>query len=63
MNIGQTVYTVNAKTNEVDTWTYSGKIEHKREYRVILTNGKKQGAFPPRCVYTSYERALEIAKK
>lgn len=60
---GYIVYTVNAKTNTVDSWTCEGFIRQKGELLVHLTNGKKYCFLPARCVYASKEKALEIAKK
>ena len=62
MKSGQTVYTVNAKTNAVDEWEYvntfhtlDGKLAH-------LRNGKKYIFIPLRCVYETREKALEVAE-
>ena len=61
MKIGQEVYTVNAKTNEVDTWLFNGALRSKGELLIHLVNGKKYGFLPARCVYESKEKALAVA--
>ena len=48
---GQIVYTVNAKTNTVDSWKYSGKLKDKRGVMLLLTNGNKSTFLPARCVF------------
>lgn len=62
MKIGQEVYTVNAKTNQVDTWTFNGSIRTKDELLIHLVNGKKYGFLPARCVYASKDEALAVAR-
>lgn len=61
MKEGQTVYTVNAKTNKVDSWTFSGHLKTKEELLLLLTNGKKSCFLPARCVYESELEAKFIA--
>lgn len=61
MEEGQTVYTVNAKTNTVDTWIYSGHLKTKEGLRLLLTNGKKSCFLPARCVFESELEAKFIA--
>ena len=62
MKIGQEVYTVNAKTNQVDTWTFNGSIRTKEGLIICLRNGKKCGFLPARCVYASKNKALAVAE-
>lgn len=62
MKIGQTVYTVNAKTNEVDEWTLDSVLKSKGKTLLVLTDGKGTGVFPHNAVYPTRARALEIAK-
>lgn len=62
MKIGQEVYTVNAKTNKVDTWTYNGALPTKDELLIHLVNGKKYCFLPARCVYESKDKALAVAE-
>ena len=62
MKIGQEVYTVNAKTNHVDTWTFNGSMRTEDELLIHLVNGKKYCFLPARCVYTSKDEALAVAK-
>ena len=61
MKIGDTVYTVNAKTNEVDSWEYAGILPTKGELLVHLTKGKKYCYIPARCVFTSEAEAKKVA--
>lgn len=60
--VGQTVYTVNAADNTVDTWKYSGGLPVDGEFLCQLVNGKKSCFLPKRCVYGTEAEALAIAK-
>lgn len=60
--IGQTVYTVNAADNTVDTWKYSGGLPVDGEFLCQLVNGKKSCFLPKRCVYGTEAEALVIIK-
>ena len=62
MKIGQEVYTVNAKTNQVDTWTFNGSIRTMDELLIHLVSGKKYAFLPARCVYSSKDKALAVAR-
>ena len=50
MVVGDTVYTVNAKTNKVDSWIYNGTLRTPDEILVNLVSGKKSCFLPARCV-------------
>lgn len=63
MKIGQTVYTVNGKTNTVDSWECAGVLPTKDELLVCLVNGKKMCHLPARCVFESEAEAKSIAEK
>ena len=58
---GQTVYTVNAKTNMVDSWEYSGLLKTREGVLLFLTNGKKRTYLPARCVFETELEAKFIA--
>ena len=58
MVVGQTVYTVNNETNEVDEWKYGGKIG----LIVILHGDKGFCCLPTRCVFETHEKALAVAE-
>lgn len=62
MDVGQTVYTVNNKTGEVDTWTYRGALRTPKELLAHLVSGKKCMFLPVRCVFESKRQAERIAK-
>ena len=62
-NLGDKVYTVNAKTNEVDTWEYAGVFKTKDETLIQLVDGKKTCFLPARCVYDTKEKATAVARK
>jgi hypothetical protein len=62
MVVGDTVYTVNAKTNKVDSWIYNGTLRTPDEILVNLVNGKKSCFLPARCVYLSEIQALTVAE-
>lgn len=62
MKLGQIVYTVNAKTNEVDEWRYVTLLSTPKGYFAHLRNGKKYCFLPVSCVYETREAALIIAK-
>ena len=61
MTVGDRVYTVNAKNNNVDSWQYGGAIRSKGELLIHLINGKRYCYLPARCVFESREKAQEIA--
>ena len=61
MKVGDTVYTVNAKTNKVDTWKYAGKLLTKDEVLIQLITNNSQCFLPRRCVFEIYEDALAVA--
>ena len=63
IQIGQEVYTVNNKTNEVDAWTYNGTLRTPDNLLVHLVKGKKYCFLPARCVFFSKARALAVAEK
>ena len=63
MKKGQTVYTVNGKTNTVDSWEYAGVLPTKDELLVHLVNGDKWCYLPARCVFESEAEAKSIAEK
>lgn len=58
---GQTVYTINAKTNKVDSWKYAGKLLTDKGTMLLLESGKKSGYFLERCVYETELGAQFIA--
>lgn len=62
MLVGDTVYTVNAKTNKVDSWIYNGTLRTPNEILINLVNGKKSCFLPARCVYLSKIQALVVAE-
>ena len=61
MILGQKVFTVNAKTNSIDSWEYAGEMFAKTERLIHLVNGKKQCVLPARCVFDSEEKARAVA--
>ena len=63
MKVGQRVYTVNSKTNDIDTWTCSGFIPQENEPIVHLTNGKRCLFLPKRCVFETVQEAIIVAEK
>lgn len=60
---GQTVYTVNNKTNEVDEWIVAGVIPTENGRRYILARGKFRLVLPARCIFESRGQALAVANK
>lgn len=62
-SVGQKVYTVNAKDNTVDEWTYSGKLRTKDGLLIHLTRGKEYCFLPLRCVFSDRRKALYVARK
>ena len=65
IDVGKTVYTVNAKTNALDEWIcvgeFWGTFRGKRERLCILRQGKKQVVLPKRCVFLTKEDARKVA--
>lgn len=62
-NLGDKVYTVNAKTNKVDEWEYAGVFKANGQTLIQLVDGKKTCFLPARCVYTDKNKALAVARK
>lgn len=60
---GDEVYTVNASTNQVDTWTFAGFYPTAKGLLLLLDNGKKRGLFSPKCVFMSKDEAQIVANK
>ena len=65
MKLGQIVYTVNGKTNKVDTWEVAGMMDTPNGVMVHLAtlSGKSYCFLPRNCVFETREKALEIANK
>lgn len=63
MKIGDKVYTVNNKTNEVDSWTYNGMLRTPKEILCLLTRGREYCYLPARCVFTTEAEAQAVAEK
>ena len=63
MKIGDTVYTVNAKTNKVDSWKFAGTLPTKDELLIHLRTNNNQCFLPVRCVFKSEAEALAVARK
>lgn len=63
---GKTVYTVNAKTNTVDSWICFGEItglyQGKTERLCLLQKVRKTLVLPKRCVFATEEAALVVAR-
>jgi hypothetical protein len=62
MELGQTVYTVNAKTNKVDEWIFDDIIEREDETLFVLYNDMGSVILPHNAVYPTRAKALEVAK-
>ena len=61
--VGQTVYTVNNKTNNIDKWVYCGGIPAKDAFLCQLKNDNGQMMFiPEKCVFSSKSKAKKIKK-
>lgn len=56
MKVGDRVYTINALTNQVDTWTFNGEILTSKGAYCNLIDGKRSCYLPKRCVF---KRELE----
>lgn len=63
MVVGDRVYTVNAKNNNVDSWQFAGALKSKGEVLIQLVNGKKSCFLPKRCVFDTHEKAQAVAAK
>ena len=63
MKIGDTVYTINAKTNTIDDWILDGFINTPEEPFCQLTKGSKFCALPKRCVFKDKDQALKVLSK
>lgn len=65
--VGKVVYTVNAKTNDVDWWVCSGEITAPyrggKERLCMLRRNRKSCVLPKRCVFESRDTALAIARR
>lgn len=62
MKTGQKVYTVNSKTNKVDSWEYAGALPTKDELLLHLVKGKKYCFLPARCVFATEIQALAVTE-
>lgn len=62
MVVGQTVYTVNNETNEVDEWKYAGALPTKDELLIHLMRNRGECFLPARCVFETHEKALAVAE-
>ena len=63
MEVGHTVYTVNNKTNQVDSWTYKGVLRTPDALLVRLEKDKKYLYLPEKCVFLTKNEALAIINK
>lgn len=63
IKVNSEVYTVNAKTNEVESWKCKGFLPQCGKMLVHLVRGREWCFLPENCVYESKVMALEIAKK
>lgn len=63
MNIGDTVYTVNNKTNKVDSWIYNGTLRTPDAILVQLVDCTSSCFIPFTCVFESREKAQAVADK
>jgi hypothetical protein len=62
--IGQLVYTINYKTNRIDTWRcseYMGRVNNNPMYE--LRDGSKVAIFPRNCIYPTIREALKVVNK
>ena len=60
MKLGQVVYTINAKTNQLDTWLFNGTIQADKETLIALVNRDKRCMLPKRCVFDDKTIALNV---
>lgn len=64
---GKTVYTVNAKTNTVDSWLCFGEItglyQGKKERLCFLQKVRKTLVLPKRCVFETEEAARAVLNR
>lgn len=59
--LGQKVYTVNNKTNDIDTWTYCGGIPAKDAFLCQVKDDSGRMMFiPEKCVFSSKSKAKKI---
>jgi hypothetical protein len=59
---GQTVYTVNNKTKEVDEWIIAGIISEQKQL-YLLQRDRQTCVLPKRAIFDSKKKAQEIANK
>ncbi len=58
---GQIVYTVRGDTNGIDQWKYEATFNTPDGKKCILRRGKQSCIVPRNCVFTTVEKAAEIA--
>ena len=64
LKANQTVYTVNNKTNSVDTWTFLGEFPAKDDIMCCLIDEHNRRMFiPKRCVFETEDDARKLIKK
>lgn len=62
--VGKIVYTINNKTNRIDTWRCSecmGRVNG--EYIYELKDGPRVAVLPRRCIYPTIREALKVVNK
>lgn len=63
MKIGDTVYTINNKTNNIDSWTFGGLLRTPKEILAYLAKGRKYCYLPLRCVFETEAEAKTIIER
>lgn len=63
MKMGDTVFTVNADTNKVDKWIFTGEMEMGGRLFMQLSTEKRSCFLPKECVFETHEEAAKIARK
>lgn len=63
-NIGKTVFTVRAETNEIHSWTLDNILTlPDSEMALLKALDGRTCVLPIRCVFATREKALEVANK
>ena len=61
LKANQTVYTVNNKTNSVDTWTFLGEFPAKDGLMcALMDNRGRQMIISSRCVFETEDDAIKV---
>ena len=63
LKVGDTVYTINNETNNIESWSFAGYLKTENELLCQLAKGAKYCFLPVRCVFMSEKEAKRVIDK